>query len=386
MTDSAIAGELFKYQSKGRKKGSWVKRSVQVTSSKISWTKGNSGTETVPFTEIEGDICDGTSALFAEATGDEAFDSIYGLNCYNVFGFKTSHKGGKVYIFKFVHLEGANLFELEDADGNENPDTVSDSWAVIQRHADWYDLLQNNLDFCTRKEIAFPGNIVDDPELAEGGNSIITAASFPGRYGNEWAEITTESAGDYSTACVFLVKANGKAGGYGAHAINPETGKCWCQSIYPQSTRDFMASKTETGESMDWGCQWFEEWKVLVHKAVDLGHWFSVFYFRGHLAKTLNKKNGTSIETTEWNGCGDDVFMYNFPETQSVPGEVEWDQLTDAAALKAAGTGLGGSQKAEVAYLKKIGAKFQRVDVGCLINHTNIRPLDGDPATGGWDP
>jgi hypothetical protein len=146
-----------------------------------------------------------------------------------------------------------------------------------------------------------------------------------------------------------------------------------------------MATKTETGEPMDWGCQWFEEWKGLVHEAVGLGHWLSVFYFKGHLAKALNKKNGTSLEEQDFNGCGDDVFMYNFPETQSVPGEVEWDQLTDAAALRAAGRGLGGSQKAEVAYLKKIGAKFQRVDVGCVNGmHNNFRPLGGG-GNGGWE-
>jgi hypothetical protein len=100
------------------------------------------------------------------------------------------------------------------------------------------------------------------------------------------------------------------------------------------------------GEPKPWGCEWFEKWKILVMEAVEKGQMIIVFYKAGHLARV-------GAEHT------------SFPRLQQVEGEVEWVDLSSSSfeQLKAM-PGLGASQKGEVAYLKKIGASFMRVDVG----------------------
>ena len=73
-----------------------------------------------------------------------------------------------------------------------------------------------------------------------------------------------------------------------------------------------------------------------------------MFYFRDHLAK--HGANWSSSETTP-----------------HVEGELGWEELADAAragTLWDASSGLGGSQRGEVAWLKKCGIPFLRLDVG----------------------
>jgi hypothetical protein len=84
---------------------------------------------------------------------------------------------------------------------------------------------------------------------------------------------------------------------------------------------------------------------ALATKANDLGQIIIVFYHEGHLARI--GAEGTS-----------------YPTMEHVEGEVPWDELAahNFEALKAM-PGLGASQKGEVAWLKKKGFPFMRVDV-----------------------
>ena len=140
-----------------------------------------------------------------------------------------------------------------------------------------------------------------------------------------WDELV-EAAGDgkLSTACVFLTAAE-----QGRHATDPETGKCWCFTIY--------------GEEKSWGCEWFEKWIALVEKARSRGQIFIVFYKPGHLARV-------GADNTSWS-----------PGGKLIEGELEWGELPKNGGEP--DNALGGSQKAEVAWLMKNRIPFLRVDV-----------------------
>ena len=141
----------------------------------------------------------------------------------------------------------------------------------------------------------------------------------------KWDELV-EAAGDgkLSTACVFLTAAE-----QGRHATDPETGKCWCFTIY--------------GEEKSWGCEWFEKWIALVAEARSRGQIFIVFYKRGHLARV-------GADNTSWS-----------PGGRLIKGELEWGELPKNGGEP--DNALGGSQKAEVAWLMKNRIPFLRVDV-----------------------
>ena len=176
-----------------------------------------------------------------------------------------------------------------------------------------------------REEISFPGAVVAG---RFGHHGTMCTCSFPGEYKVAWDELVASATdGELSTACVFLTQAE-----QGRHCTSPETGRCWCCELY--------------GEPKPWGCEWFERWKALVSEAVEKGQMILVFYKEGHLARV-------GAEHT------------SYPQREQVEGELEWTDLAGYSfeQLKAM-PGLGASQKGEVAYLKKIGASFMRVDVG----------------------
>ena len=97
---------------------------------------------------------------------------------------------------------------------------------------------------------------------------------------------------------------------------------------------------------MPWGCGRFDRWCSLMTKAMDKGHVAVVFYKKGWLQE---------------HGAENSVY----PLRQDVPGEVDFRDLHAHGyeGLRSMG-GLGASQKSEVAWLKKQGYPFLRVDVG----------------------
>ena len=227
------------------------------------------------------------------------------------------------------------------------------------------------------KRISFPGKIHKDAR-----DCIV---SFPGKYGAQWddAVLTVRDGSACSMACVFLAD---KESGLGEHADKPEEpGECWCKALYGQlpaqaylsvldhshevlspeavAVREADAAamgqilvvrhqrmmdfqwhikfaraakdaedrcRTNLGRA-PWGCRWFEEWRKNVEQAVELGQTLHVFYFEG--------KVGT--------------------------GKLSWEQLSSNRAVQEArqDTGLGLSQTAEVAYLERMGWKYQEHDV-----------------------
>jgi len=178
-----------------------------------------------------------------------------------------------------------------------------------------------------REEISFFGNICAGPN---GDHGTFCTASFPGEYKKEWDRLVQRAEGGMlSTACVFLTQDR-----QGTHADNTEPGAsgCWCHALY--------------GEPKEWGCQWFEEWRVLVAKAHKRGQMVCVFYKEGHLVSV-------GAENTSW-----------APGASNLPGEVEWGYLASYTfeQLKQM-PGLGASQKGEVAWLKKKAIPFMRMDV-----------------------
>eukprot|EP00435_Cladocopium_sp_Y103_P068551 s132_g31.t1 len=225
------------------------------------------------------------------------------------------------------------------------------------------------------KRIAFPGKV--NPDARD------CIVSFPGKYSQEWDAAVEETQGQSSLcslACVFLTD---KQSGLGGHVENPEGfGNCFCPALYgqvdpgaylsivedPYLTQEKLLFKKSDAEAMGqvllirqeesdvawserkkeallkaiekckenhyrapWGCQWFAEWKENVDKAHQRGQKFHVFYFQGKV------------------GCG----------------KMAWEDLNDETKLQAvrAGTGLGKSQTAEVAWLDRLGLTYEEHDV-----------------------
>ena len=178
-----------------------------------------------------------------------------------------------------------------------------------------------------REDIAFPGRIVAG---RFGHHGTLCTASFCGARKDKWDQLVQEAQADgLSTACVFLPKGDEN---FGKHDENEETpGKCFCHALY--------------GEPKFWGCRWFEQWRTLIHEAHMAGQLMVVFYLPGHL-----EKHGATHSS--------------YPVTAHVEGELAWNQLASNTfeELKAM-PGLGASQKGEVAWLKRQGIPFLRMDV-----------------------
>mmetsp|Transcript_137866 Transcript_137866/g.384417 ORF Transcript_137866/g.384417 Transcript_137866/m.384417 type:complete len:339 (-) Transcript_137866:92-1108(-) len=154
----------------------------------------------------------------------------------------------------------------------------------------------------------FPGRV-------ELGGANICIVSFPGKFVQDWDKLVR---GRVSSACVFLPKDDPKQR-FGEHAKNPETGSCWCHDLY--------------GEPKEWGCLWFEHWQRNVSDAVRLGLKLIVVFFQAEAGK----------------------------------GVVEWSELRGSQLWD--GVGLGGSQKGEVAWIRKQGIAYEAMDID------DIQPL-----------
>ena len=222
--------------------------------------------------------------------------------------------------------------------------------------------------------VAFPGHI------SHSARDCIV--SFPGKYSESWDKaVSSVTQKDmFSLACVFLTDA---ASGLGQHAYTSETrGHCWCHQIYgqvpattylsvvemgsddQQNSQQTLSFKKADADAMGqrllvredqgdleweqecaealldaearcaenqyrapWGCQWFEAWKKNVDRAREQGQVLHVFYFKDSKGK----------------------------------GKMSWEQLCDEKAKQDArkDSGLGVSQTAEVAYLDKIGLRYE---------------------------
>ena len=127
-------------------------------------------------------------------------------------------------------------------------------------------------------------------------------------------------------------------------------------------------------------CRWFTEWDANVQEAHKRGQIAVVFYFRGHLAKH-GADGSRSRSDVEIDTDGEDQLSTGERERSlpfggrsdrqllqlpHVEGELLWEQLAGAARtgnLWDDDSGLGGSQRGEVAWLKKCGIPFVRLDV-----------------------
>ena len=177
--------------------------------------------------------------------------------------------------------------------------------------------------------ISYKGNIKE----TEGSDCIV---SFPGKYADGWRECVQASSHDMGVACVFLC---GEDDGFGQHAIDPDgDGKaCYCHKIYGRRKFDVFGHKSHeeceaNGNRPTWGCLWFEKWRSNVEVAVKRKQRLIAYFFGGQVGE----------------------------------GRVTWDELATADLWN--GIGIGGSQKGEVAFLEKMGYKFDMRDVEDFLN------------------
>jgi hypothetical protein len=153
---------------------------------------------------------------------------------------------------------------------------------------------------------------------------------------------------------------------------------CLCHQLY--------------GEKKPWGCSWFALWCDHIKKAVSLNQRLQIFYQAGYVGKG---------KATSWELCAEESlrrdslfarrqkFLRDVPEREkqlladlsgtarddsrgenpgSDRGDLE-EKLFDASLSEAdrafleAHKGLGNSQKAEVAWLEKMGFEYEERDV-----------------------
>jgi hypothetical protein len=141
---------------------------------------------------------------------------------------------------------------------------------------------------------------------------------------------------------------------FGQHVHNPETaGKCYCHSLY--------------GEQKMWGCKWFDVWKGLVQLAHYRKQRIQVFFFPGQVGQGKIK----------WDDCAEQALLRDKVMGAWPKDDAGWPKKMSAAdeAEYVAGlsekerhcvVGLGGSQKAEVAWLDAHGISYEELDVGAF--------------------
>lgn len=160
-------------------------------------------------------------------------------------------------------------------------------------------------------EILYPeGNIF------EGALCNICIASFPGMYLEQWESLfEVSSTKKPASACVWLPE-NDPMKRFGRHSVDPKhPGKCYCHSLY--------------GKKQTWGCVWFKQWVKNIRKAVSLGLTLLVVFL----------PNQTDREYVSW-------------EALAYEGDRLWNNV-----------GLSGSQKCEVAWLRRQGLEIKTTDV-----------------------
>ena len=117
------------------------------------------------------------------------------------------------------------------------------------------------------------------------------------------------------------------------------------------------------GEQKDWGCKWFDCWMRNVKAAVAEGHVLEVVYFAGEVGQGKVVWGNVTAESQLR-----DAVMAKRDRWAMIRGAVMGDdEAAFIASLSAAERhclcGLGGSQKAEVAWLDEMGYGYEELDV-----------------------
>ncbi|CAE7252219.1 unnamed protein product [Symbiodinium sp. CCMP2592] len=238
------------------------------------------------------------------------------------------------------------------------------------------------------RTIVFKGSV-----LAGHGRPCVV--SWPGKYAGAWDTLVHASRNwGVSAAVVFLPDGTDLSGEH--DEIPPEhgiVGSCWCQPLY--------------GGKQKWGCRWWSMWIKNVEAAVKHGATLQVYYFKGCVGKGKVQSFDTAgaeyrrrealeerrkqFEKSEHfhklRAEGLDNLSRWEREDGSSPYKreanrlfLEWLPGDDAEFLKRS-EGLGGSQKAEVAWLERKGYKYTEVDVSSwLTDHVQSPQAYGRPA------
>ena len=191
--------------------------------------------------------------------------------------------------------------------------------------------------------ILYEGNILEKA-------GVPCISSFPGKFEAAWNEVTRlgrSTKADVSVACVFLPM---RTPDFGQH-VETAAGKCYCHSLY--------------GEQKMWGCKWFDVWKGLVQLAHYRKQRIQVFFFPGQVGQGKIK----------WDDCAEQALLRDkvmgawpkddagWPKKMSAEDEAEYVAGLSEKERHCV-VGLGGSQKAEVAWLDAHGISYEELDVG----------------------
>lgn len=202
--------------------------------------------------------------------------------------------------------------------------------------------------------------------------------SWPGKYVSAWDELVKRSRdGHTSAAVVFLPE---QTPSYGLHDPIPKSheklqGECWCTPLY--------------GKEQPWGCRWRSQWIANIEAAVKEEADLQVYFFRHHRGRGKVKSFDSAGE--EYQRRDDlQARRKDFEEAEGfkaslaaglagLPKEVRadgssvysrevdrlflaWLPAKDAEFLRAS-EGLGNSQKAEAAWLERMGYPYTEVEV-----------------------
>ena len=117
------------------------------------------------------------------------------------------------------------------------------------------------------------------------------------------------------------------------------------------------------GEKKEWGCKWFDCWMSNVKAAVAEGHVLEVVYFAGEVGQGKVAWGVVPAQSQLR-----DAVLAKRDRWAMIRGAVMGDdEAAFIASLSAAERhclcGLGGSQKAEVAWLDEMGYTYEELDV-----------------------
>jgi hypothetical protein len=137
---------------------------------------------------------------------------------------------------------------------------------------------------------------------------------------------------------------------FGTHVTDHETGRCFCWTLY--------------GEQKLWGCAWFEQWKDNCLRAHVLKQRFQVVYFPKQVGKGKVKWDQIAehalLREQVMKACPKDDA--GWPKKMS-PDEEESYLSGLSEKERHCVSGLGGSQKAEVAWLDHHGIEYEELEV-----------------------
>jgi hypothetical protein len=195
------------------------------------------------------------------------------------------------------------------------------------------------------RKLEYEGEVLE----SQGGNCVV---SFPGKYEEGWnGAVHKGNFKETSVACVFLPSGSER---FGQHSVDHDDtqARCYCFAIY--------------GDQKPWGCMWFELWCKNVQRAVQLEKTLQVYFFEGQ----------AGAGKIAWGQCPAqsllrDQVMATWPKdvhgfSGKVSAEEEaafWAEIPLTPEQKHAISGLGGSQKAEVAWLDQQGYSYEELDI-----------------------